>query len=301
MANTTQKKKRKITNMNSLNLKQTDGDVLIKQGDFGSRLAYELQDEKHNRISNLDGKSAVIRLVDNDLNIIYEKDAIVEDSIVAFNIDKVLSNGNYAIEIKVDDYIFPSDDSVSLIITKSSEKYVDEKLVPFDYKTLQADIAELKGSKQETVRRGPSSYTLDRTSTPWTLWFDNGVGLQFPNNESASYSYGRSLYGYEGSFPTGPGQQILAMSMGEATKDDMIYAASNGSIMIEWEEDIKIINPIYENEIEIETDFLAYIYGEQEHYFNKYRTAIRTLYQTGAITKEEVKALNDATRLKKEN
>ncbi|WP_298490915.1 collagen-like protein [uncultured Lactobacillus sp.] len=41
------------------------------------------------------------------------------------------------------------------------------------------------------VRRAPTAWTLERSTTPWTIWFDNGCGLQFPE-----YATTATVYGY---------------------------------------------------------------------------------------------------------
>lgn len=45
------------------------------------------------------------------------------------------------------------------------------------------------------VRRAPAAWTLDRTTTPWTIWLDNGCGLQFPEYATTATVYG---YGFAG-------------------------------------------------------------------------------------------------------
>ncbi|WP_404387804.1 hypothetical protein [Ligilactobacillus animalis] len=48
-------------------------------------------------------------------------------------------------------------------------------------------------NKASEVRHAPTSWTLDRTTTPWTIWLDNGCGLQFPEYETTGTVYG---YGF---------------------------------------------------------------------------------------------------------
>ena len=73
--------------------------------------------------------------------------------------------------------------------------------------TEQDFIDSLKGPKGDngkdaeastTQRHGPTGWTLDRTTQPWTIWFDNGCGLQSPKfspederaTDSTAYGYG---------------------------------------------------------------------------------------------------------------
>lgn len=54
-------------------------------------------------------------------------------------------------------------------------------------------IDSLKPKSETGVRCAPTSWTLDRTTKPWTIWLDNGCGLQFPEYETTGTVYG---YGF---------------------------------------------------------------------------------------------------------
>ena len=86
--------------MNSLNLRQIDGGNVIKQADFGSNFSYELLDERRNKIPELDGQIATIRLIKGG-SIAYQTTKTVADSSVSFKLDKVLEKGVYTLEILV--------------------------------------------------------------------------------------------------------------------------------------------------------------------------------------------------------
>lgn len=43
------------------------------------------------------------------------------------------------------------------------------------------------------ARHAPTAWTLDRSTTPWTIWFDNGCGLQFQEYDRTATVYG---YGF---------------------------------------------------------------------------------------------------------
>lgn len=43
--------------------------------------------------------------------------------------------------------------------------------------------------------KAPKSYSLDRTTTPWTIWFDNGSGIQFPDLPT-DVKTNQMFYGY---------------------------------------------------------------------------------------------------------
>lgn len=54
-------------------------------------------------------------------------------------------------------------------------------------------IESLKPKSETATRHTPTGWALDRTTTPWTVWFDNGCGLQFPEYATTSTVYG---YGF---------------------------------------------------------------------------------------------------------
>jgi archaellum component FlaF (FlaF/FlaG flagellin family) len=114
---------------NTLNLNQISGGNQVKQGDFGSTFAYNLADEKSREIDIFDKKTAYINLVLND-TIVFTTTVIVDGSTVTFNIDKAISTGLYFLEIKIDEYIFPSDRQTIILVTAGSVAYDLKELVP---------------------------------------------------------------------------------------------------------------------------------------------------------------------------
>lgn len=106
---------------NSTNLNRIKGGEVIKQGDFSSTFEYELLDYRYNRITSLDGKNATIKLANKKGKL--EINATVENSKVNFKIGKILPAGIYLIEVKCGEYVFPSDQSTRLEITRSTESF----------------------------------------------------------------------------------------------------------------------------------------------------------------------------------
>ena len=113
------------------------------------------------------------------------------------------------------------------------------------------EINKLK--KLHEARRPPTSYTLDRTTTPWTVWFDNGCGLQFPSysprndedsdGENTIYGFGYSTnisntVPYQFPLP----QSIIAASMGHISLLKFGKHAVNSFIY--WDTNTKVLNPI---------------------------------------------------------
>lgn len=59
--------------------------------------------------------------------------------------------------------------------------------------TEQDFLNSLIPNSKEAVRHALTGWTLDRTTVPWTIWFDNGSGLQLPEYATTETVYG---YGY---------------------------------------------------------------------------------------------------------
>lgn len=108
---------------NSVGLVQVEGGYRVKQGDVSSLFAYRLVDERGEPIA-LDGELAIVRLVKGeDYAIIYETTATVVGDLVSFTIAKPLPLGGCWVEIVAGGYVFPSDDKMKLLITRSATAY----------------------------------------------------------------------------------------------------------------------------------------------------------------------------------
>lgn len=114
---------------NTLNLKQIVGGTKIKQGDFGSVLSYSLTNENEQEITSFDKKTAYVNLV-LDGKIIFTTTTVVDISRVTFHIDKAIPIGLYYLEIKIDDYIFPSDKDTIILIEEGATAYDLKDLIP---------------------------------------------------------------------------------------------------------------------------------------------------------------------------
>ena len=109
---------------NTTNLAQIDGGDLIKQGDLSSTLGFELQDENFRGITSLEGQEALITLTKDKY--CWKTKAIVTDQSVSFNLDSILPNGKYRVEISAGGYIFPSDRKTYIEIEESDKELVLE-------------------------------------------------------------------------------------------------------------------------------------------------------------------------------
>ena len=104
---------------------------------------------------------------------------------------------------------------------------------------------DLKTVTSNTTRHAPTGWTLDRTTNPWTIWFDNGCGIQYP-----SYYNDPVIYG-QGNFEANVGND-LSRSCPHKT----MIRISNGSflpykyanreieVFANYDKNIKVINPI---------------------------------------------------------
>ena len=85
---------------------------------------------------------------------------------------------------------------------------------------------------------------LDRSTTPWTVWFDNGCGLQFPEYATTATVYG---YGFAGNlnatdFATWPlVPNVISASRGTLTLDK--FRSKVGAFDY-WSPSTKVINPL---------------------------------------------------------
>jgi len=122
--------------LNSTNLEQVDGGFLVKQGDVASTFAFNLLDENHEPIPQLEGQEASITLTRGQEQL--RKTAVVTNGAVAFNLGMILPAGPYRIEVAVGGYTFPSDNSTQIRITKSDKNLVTEEI----HALKELDIAE---------------------------------------------------------------------------------------------------------------------------------------------------------------
>ena len=113
----------------------------------------------------------------------------------------------------------------------------------------QVFIDSLKPKAKENnnvseVRHAPTAWTLDRSITPWTIWFDNGCGLQFPEYAATATVYG---YGFTGNlnatdfvaWPLIP--NVISASRGTLTLDK--FRSKVGAFDY-WSSSTKVINPL---------------------------------------------------------
>lgn len=99
--------------------------------------------------------------------------------------------------------------------------------------------------KPKIERHGPTGYTLDTSTKPWTIWFDNGCGIQYP-----SYYNNPSIYGQ------GNGDSNFGSDLSRNCPHKTMIRISNSSFLLYsytgraievfagYDKKIKVINPI---------------------------------------------------------
>ena len=78
-------------------------------------------------ISELNGKNATIRIFNQKGKATFE--STVDKSKITFKISKPLPIGSYLVEVVCDGYIFPSDRSTRLDITRSADEFTSEEVL----------------------------------------------------------------------------------------------------------------------------------------------------------------------------
>ena len=284
--------------MNSTNIKQVDGGKRVKQGDFSSNFAFELLDENY-KVIELEGQEAVITLESYDREIFLEKKVNVENNRVSFKIDEILPASTFTLEIKCDGYIFPSDRGFQIEVSKGSGKYLPKDPMGrvitepelIDLINQPEFIAKVKGSKGD-FKHGPTGYNLDRTTTPWTIWFNNGCGMQLP-----SYATGATIYGY------GYGNQApWTQNAPSYPLPISILASSNGSMAIAnwatknglanyWADNTLIINPLCDKNTFIFTNAKYNINDTDALSLSRQKNVIRVMYELGIWSEADILSL----------
>lgn len=102
--------------------------------------------------------------------------------------------------------------------------------------------------KVQSERHAPTGYTLDTSTKPWTIWFDNGCGIQYP-----SYYNNPNIYGQ------GNNESNIGNDISRSKPHVTMMRISNGSFLLfgytgytnraiedfaGYDKNIKVINPI---------------------------------------------------------
>ncbi|MEO5296603.1 hypothetical protein [Enterococcus cecorum] len=173
----------------------------------------------------------------------------------------------------------------------------EDKDTVYDDSNLKSQIVELqeKLKSLNTVRRAPTGYTLDRTTTPWTIWFDNGCGLQMPDysprkeQEQASTIYG---YGYSlnlmtttvGTYPVP--QNFIAASMGHISLNN--FSKQDANAFIYFSPSMKVINPVRNDAEKIDWSHCYGEANEDNSVYKRKHVFPRVCYELGIWSEADV-------------
>lgn len=149
--------------LNSTNLQQFEGGAVVKQGDSASLFGYELLDERCKPINELNGQNATVRIYNSKGKLTFE--SLVEKSKVTFKLEKVLPIGSYLVEIVCGGYIFPSDRSTRLEVTKSAEEFTTEEILTLMKNDVKAEIDKFIAEHPN----GPQAEELPDLTTLYNL------------------------------------------------------------------------------------------------------------------------------------
>lgn len=233
-----------------------------------------------------------ISSVDTKVDNLSEKVTELEERPI---VDTALTERVEALEQKEDKDTVYDDTAIKERISALEDKPDNDTI--YDDSNLKSKIVELESKLQSlnTVRRAPTGYTLDRTTVPWTIWFDNGCGMTIPE-----YGTTTSIYGY------GQGQNAYNNNLVSFPLPPIIMSVSHGTLTIEkiktlegygdfWSPSIKIINPIRDrndydwtnarfNKASLEyagDPYYSYKYVRQQYF-------VRTMYELGIWSGEIV-------------
>lgn len=153
--------------LNTTNLEQFDGGFRVKQGDLSSPFGFKLLDENKDPIPSLDGQEAKITLTKDGEQ--WKHTSTVTNGSVVFNLDGILPEGTYNLEICVAGYVFPSDDQTQIRITKSDKNLVTEEV----HALKELDIAE-EVKKQLAGRSAGSDGTVSQEIPDLLFYYNLG-------------------------------------------------------------------------------------------------------------------------------
>lgn len=152
---------------------------------------------------------------------------------------------------------------------------------------------DLKTVTSNTTRHAPTAWTLDRTTNPWTIWFDNGCGLQFLDYSTVPtvYGYGFSVNTQNTNIDAWPLMgTIISASRGTLTLDNISKLHGSADY---WGPNTTVINPI-------KTDASNYdwsnVYFNDEdraksddYHYNRQRNIFRVMYELGIWSIDDIK------------
>lgn len=145
---------------------------------------------------------------------------------MTFTFDAVSYAGNIQVMLMLRSEIFSYNAEIWDRQIREGETYVTyapnyQDIIDKAEELMNDKVAKIE-AKEQATRIGPTSWILDRSTTPWTIRFDNGCTLQFPDFEKTETVYG---YGYTSSLT---GTEFVTYPL-----PPNIIRAANGGITVE--------------------------------------------------------------------
>lgn len=176
-------------------------------------------------------------------------------------------------------------------IVKSISQKIEKLQASLDKLSSNNDDIYSRMTKLEQ-RRAPTGYTLDRTTVPWTIWFDNGCGLQFPEFPDSDIVYGCGMdNGMYPAISTNPPAypliyKVISASVGNYTP--RIFGFESDMSFHFWRESATVLNPIRDSTIYDWTNCC----GDGECRRKDTKSVVpRVLYELGIWSDSDVKLL----------
>lgn len=174
-------------------------------------------------------------------------------------------------------------------VTQSKLPMIDtSRLVSVnDFEQYKRQISDSISSRN-SKRRAPTAYTLDQSTRPWTIWFDNGCGLQLPDYATTETIYG---VGYSPNInsTTWNGFPIVGNIISASRRTLTIKELKKNCDAAYWADNTKVINPV--NAIEGLDFKKARLQNRSGFSGAREANVVRVMFQLGVWTLEEVKAL----------
>lgn len=161
-------------------------------------------------------------------------------------------------------------------------------------KSLQEQLALVK----PTPRRAPTGYSIDKTELPWTIWFDNGCGMQVTGNPGNDVIYGTSEH-----------VSVIVSSSNWKIYPLLsnILSYCHGTLSLEkiklnidatyWDDGIKVLNPIKnEDEYDWSNVFFSTNGTRAEWIRSREKNVARVFYALGILNAKTVESLGAVRR-----
>lgn len=152
---------------------------------------------------------------------------------------------------------------------------------------------DLKTVTSNTTRHAPTAWTLDRTTNPWTIWFDNGCGLQFLDYSTVPtvYGYGFSVNTQNTNIDAWPLMgTIISASRGTLTLDNISKLHGSADY---WGPNTTVINPIKTDASDY--DWSNVYFNDEDrarsddYRYNRQRNIFRVMYELGIWSIDDIK------------